>query len=102
MGQLLEIVTPLHQANTTRLHYIARMQDEKVHCLQIAKQYEKAYWAGVCRYGYGEYKYIPGRWKTMAEELIKTYKLSNHSSVLYVVCGKSYLVYEIKLLLPGT
>ena len=99
MGQLLKIVTPLHQA--TQRDYLARMQDEKAHCMQIAKQYEKDYWDGNRRYGYGGYKYIPGRWKPVAEALIKRYKLSNESSVLDVGCGKAYLIYELKLLLPG-
>lgn len=99
MGQLLKIVTPLHQA--TQRDYLARMQDEKTHCMQIAKQYEKDYWDGNRRYGYGGYKYIPGRWKPVAEALIKRYKLSNESSVLDVGCGKAYLIYELKLLLPG-
>ena len=99
MGQLLEIVTPMHQA--TQRDYIARMQDEKVHCMQIAKRYEKDYWDGDRRYGYGGYKYIPGRWKPVAEELIKIYKLNNHSSVLDVGCGKAFLLYEMKLLLLG-
>ncbi len=39
MGQLLEIVTPLHKA--TQRDYLTRMQDEKVHCMKIAKEYEK-------------------------------------------------------------
>ena len=82
VGQLLEIVTPLHQA--TQRDYIARMQDEKVHCMQIAKQYEKDYWDGDRRYGYGGYKYMARRWKPVAEELIKIYKLTNQSSVLDV------------------
>ena len=69
MGQLLKIMTPLHQA--TQRDYLARMQDEKAHCMQIAKQYEKDYWDGNRRYGYGGYKYIPGRWKPVAEALIK-------------------------------
>ena len=99
MGQLLEIVTALHQA--TQRDYLARMQDEKVHCMEIAKQYEKDYWDGDRRYGYGGYKYIPGRWEPVAEELINKYKLSNESSVLDVGCGKAYLLYEMKLLLPG-
>jgi ubiquinone/menaquinone biosynthesis C-methylase UbiE len=99
MGQLLEIVTPLHQA--TQRDYLARMQDEKVHCMKIAKQYEKDYWDGDRRYGYGGYKYMTGRWKPVAEELITIYKLSNESSVLDVGCGKAYLLYELKLLLPG-
>ena len=99
MGQLLEIVTPLHQA--TQRDYLIRMQDEKVNCMKIAKQYEKDYWDGDRRYGYGGYKYMSGRWEPVAEELIKIYKLNNHSSVLDVGCGKAFLLYELKLLLPG-
>ena len=99
MGQLLEIITPLHQA--TQRDYLTRMQDDKVHCMQVAKQYEKDYWDGDRRFGYGGYKYMAGRWKPVAEELIKFYKLTNQSSVLDIGCGKAYLLYEIKLLLPG-
>ena len=99
MGQRLEIVTPLHQA--TQRDYIARMQDEKVHCMRIAKQYGKDYWDGNRRYGYGGYKYIAGRWKPVAEALIENYKLSNDSSILDVGCGKGFLLYEMKQLLPG-
>ena len=98
MGQLLEIVTPLHQA--TERDYLTRMQDEKVDCMQIAKKYDKDYWDGSRRFGYGGYNYMPGRWKPVAEELIKKYKLNNLSSVLDVGCGKAYLLYEMKLLLP--
>ena len=88
MGKLLEIVTPLHQA--TQRDYLARMQDEKVHCMQVAKQFEKDYWDGERRYGYGGYSYLPGRWKSVAEELIKMYELTNQSSVLDVGCGKAF------------
>jgi SAM-dependent methyltransferase len=98
MGQLLEIVTPLHKA--TKRDYLQRMQDEKVHCMQIAKQYGKDYWDGDRRYGYGGYKYIPGRWKPVAEELIENYKLASGSKVLDVGCGKGFLLYEMKLLQP--
>ena len=99
MGQLLEIVTPLHQA--TQRDYIARMQDEKVKCMKIAKQYESDYWDGDRRYGYGGYKYITGRWKPIAEELIDNYKLTRGSKVLDVGCGKGFLLYEMKQLIPG-
>ena len=80
MKQLLEIVTPLHQA--TQRNYLARMQDDKVHCMQVAKEYAKDYWDGDRRYGYGGYSYLPGRWKPVAEELIKIYELTNQSSIL--------------------
>ena len=51
--------------------------------------------------GYGGYNYMPGRWKSVAEKLIHKYNLTNTSSVLDVACGKAYLLYEMKLLLPG-
>jgi ubiquinone/menaquinone biosynthesis C-methylase UbiE len=98
MGKLKNFVTPLHQS-TTR-DYLARMKDEKIHCMQVAKKYEKDYWDGDRRYGYGGYKYIPGRWKPVAESLIKNYNLNEQSKVLDIGCGKGFLLHEMKLLIP--
>ena len=98
MGKLVNYVTMLHQA--TRRSYIDRMVDDKVNCMLKAKEYEFDYWDGNRRYGYGGYKYMPGRWKPVAELIIKNYNLTNNSSVLDVGCGKAFLLYEIKLLLP--
>jgi ubiquinone/menaquinone biosynthesis C-methylase UbiE len=98
MGKLVNYVTPLHQA--TSRDYIDRMLDDKAHCMLKAKEYEADYWDGDRRYGYGGYKFMPGRWKPVAEALIKNYNLTNDSSVLDVGCGKGYLLYEMKLLLP--
>ena len=99
MGKLVNYVQSLHKS-TSRV-YIDRMIDDKVNCMLKAKEYELDYWDGDRRYGYGGYKYMPGRWKSVAEILIKNYNLTNNSSVLDVGCGKGYLLYEMKLLLPG-
>ena len=99
MGNLVNYVTSLHQS--TERDYIKRMVDDKVDCMLKAKEYELDYWDGSRRYGYGGYKYIPGRWKSIAELLIKNYNLTNDSSVLDVGCGKAFLLYEMKLLLPN-
>jgi SAM-dependent methyltransferase len=98
MGGLVQFVTPLHQA--TSRAYIERMVDDKVHCMLKAKEYETDYWDGNRRYGYGGYKYIPGRWKPVAESLIEHFGLTGTSSVLDVGCGKGFLLYELKQLLP--
>ena len=66
-----------------------------------AKEYEYDYWDGDRRYGYGGYKFIEGRWKPVAQSLIQNYSLTNESSVLDVGCGKAYLLYELKKILPG-
>jgi SAM-dependent methyltransferase len=99
MGKLVQFVTPLHQA--TSRAYIDRMVDDKVHCMHKAKEYETDYWDGDRRYGYGGYKYLAGRWQPVAEALIEKYNLTNDSSVLDVGCGKAFLLYEMKLLLPN-
>ena len=98
MGQLRNFVTPLHQA--TKRDVLARMIDDKVHCMEIAKQYGEEYWDGDRRYGYGGYKYMPGRWKPVAEALIQTYNLGPGSKVLDVGCGKGFLLHEMLLLEP--
>ena len=99
MGKLVNFVTSLHKA--TKRKYIDRMVDDKVNCMLKAKQYEYDYWDGDRRYGYGGYKYIPGRWKPVAEQLINNYNLNDESSILDIGCGKGHLLYELKLLLPG-
>lgn len=95
---LLDIVTPLHKA--TKRDYLARMNDDKVHCMGVAKQYGEDYWDGDRRYGYGGYRYIEGKWKPVAEKLIELYRLDNNSSILDVGCGKGVLLKEIQDLLP--
>lgn len=98
MGNLVEVFTPLHKQ--TKRKYIDRMVDDKVHCMLRAKEYEADYWDGDRRYGYGGYKY-DGRWKPVAERLIKQYGLKGNARILDVGCGKAHLLYELKQLLPN-
>jgi ubiquinone/menaquinone biosynthesis C-methylase UbiE len=98
MGRLLNIVTPLHKM--TKRDYVGRMMDEKVHCMMKAKEYEADYWDGDRRYGYGGYRYIPGRWKPVAQALIERHQLKGKVRILDVGCGKGFLLHEFKLLLP--
>jgi len=94
----LNLITKLH--NLTKRNYLQRMQNEKVKCMNISKKYEFDYWDGNRKYGYGGYKYIKGRWSKVAKKLIQLYKLKNNSKILDVGCGKGYLLYEIKKVLP--
>lgn len=98
MGRLLNIVTPLHKK--TKRDYIGRMTDNKIECMKVAKKYGQEYWDGDRRYGYGGYKY-DGRWEAVARKLIETYNLPDSAKILDVGCGKGFLLYEFKKLLPN-
>jgi len=98
MGQLRNFATSLHRA--TRRDYLARMVDDKVTCMQIAKRYDEQYWDGDRRFGYGGHRYMPGRWRAAAEAIISTYHLGPGSKVLDVGCGKGFLLHEMLLLEP--
>jgi len=97
MGRCMQIVTSLHRA--TSRDYIARMMDDKIHCMAVAREYGELFWDGDRRYGYGGYHY-DGRWANVAKKLIEYYQITNSSRILDVGCGKGYLLYEFFRLLP--
>lgn len=92
------IVGKLHYK--TKRNYLERMISKKVYCMKIAKKYEKEYWDGNRKYGYGGYKFIPGRWTKVAKKIIKLFKINKNSKILDIGCGKGFLLYEIKKLIP--
>jgi len=97
MGRTLDIITPLHKK--TARDYTGRMTDNKVDCMRVARQYGKDFWDGDRKYGYGGYNY-DGRWEIVAKRLIDEYKLSQDAKILDAGCGKGFLLYEFKKLLP--
>jgi len=97
MRNLKNIITSLH--TSTKRDTLARMVDEKVSCMSKANSFEFDYWDGDRRYGFGGYKY-DGRWKPIAQSIINEYALTNNSSILDVGCGKAFLLFEIKEILP--
>lgn len=99
MGQLLNIITPLHKMSLRK--YLDRMIADKVHCSDVARQYGRDFWDGDRKYGYGGYKY-DGRWKVTACLLIEKYGLLDNAKILDVGCGKGFLLYEFQRLLPNS
>ena len=98
MGQLRNFVTPLHKR--TARDYLARMVDNKVHCMLKAKEYESDYWDGDRRYGYGGYRY-DGRWVPVARDIVEHFGLKPGMRVLDVGCAKGFLVKDLMIACPG-
>lgn len=95
----LDFIGQLHRS--TPRDYRARvLSDDKPACAAIAKRFGREYWDGDRKYGYGGYRY-DGRWAPVARALAAHYRLTESSRVLDVGCGKGYLLYELKQILPG-
>ena len=97
----IDFMSILHKS-TTR-DYLGRVNDlsfPKAKAAKLAKKYDFDYWDGDRRINYGGYKYLKGRWEKVAKKMIDIYKLNPKSKILDIGCGKGYLLFDFKKLLP--
>ena len=97
-----DFMSPLHKS--TKRDYLGRVNDTefpKEKAAELAKKFDFDYWDGDRRVNYGGYKYIPGRWEKVAKKMIDYYSLRPNSKILDIGCGKGYLLYDFKKLLPN-
>jgi len=65
----------------------------------IAKRFDKDFFDGDRRHGYGGYRY-DGRWRPVAERMIEYYQLPANARILDVGCAKGFLMHDFKSCLP--
>lgn len=95
----VDFVSHIHKK--TKRDYLGRVQEiPKAKAATIAKKFDKEYWDGDRKYGYGGFKY-DGRWLSVAEKLAAHYNLKPGQKVLDVGCGKGFLLYDLTLAVPG-
>src|SRR5829696_6279687 len=86
---------------STQRDYVARVMNyDKAECATIAKNWGYDYWDGDRGHGYGGYHY-DGRWRSIAEDIVKHYGLKAGDKILDIGCGKAFLLYEFTQIVPG-
>ena len=95
----IEFITTLHKS--TSRDYLGRVTShDKAECAEKAIQWGEDYWDGDRHFGYGGYRY-DGRWRPVAEAMVKHYNLPDDAKILDVGCGKAFLLYEFTQVLPN-
>ena len=71
-----------------------RFKKKNIKAVKISRQYGQKYFDGDRKYGYGGYNY-DGRWKSVATDIVKIYKLKKNSKILDIGCAKGFLVKDL-------
>ena len=99
MPQIDEFISIVHQQS--KRDYLKRVTEfPKPEAAKIAKQFDIDYWDGDRKFGYGGHQY-DGRWRAVAERMVKHYGLRAGDKILDVGCGKGFLLYEFTQVVPG-
>ena len=95
----IDFLSSVHKS--TKRDYLARVNEfPKAEAAMLAKNFAKDYWDGDRKIGYGGYRY-DGRWRKVAEAMVKHYNLKAGDKVLDVGCGKGFLLHDFTQVVPG-
>ena len=73
----------------------ARSEAKDPEVIAEARRFDFSYFDGDRKYGYGGY-YQDRRWKPVAKDIIKFFKLEKYSKILDIGCAKGFLVAEFR------
>ena len=94
-----EFVGLIHKS--TSRDYVARVvQRDKAEVAELALKWDYDYWDGSRETGYGGYKY-DGRWRKVADAMIKIYSIKPGMRILDVGSGKGFLLHDFMESCPG-
>jgi ubiquinone/menaquinone biosynthesis C-methylase UbiE len=94
-----DFILQIHKAS--KRNYLARvLETDKAEAATISKRFDKEYFDGDRKYGYGGFRY-DGRWRPFAETLIKHYGLKPGARILDIGCAKGFLLHDFRQALPG-
>jgi len=78
-----------------------RLENKTEKDINIARKFGKDFFDGDRRHGYGGFNYNPRFWEPVIPTFKNHWSLNEKSSLLDVGCGKGFMLYDLKRLIPG-
>ena len=96
----VDFLSPIH--TSTKRDYVARVTGNppKATAARLAKKWDVEYWDGDRNTGYGGYRY-DGRWRKVADAMVKHYGIKPGDRIFDVGCGKGFILYDFTQAVPG-
>jgi ubiquinone/menaquinone biosynthesis C-methylase UbiE len=80
---------------------LAQRQQVRDQDRALACRFGKDYFDGDRKHGYGGYHYHPRFWQGVVKRFRDHYALADNASVLDVGCGKGFMLFDFKQLMPN-
>jgi len=84
----------------TKRDPLKRAQEKTEEDREIARKFGKEFFDGERKHGYGGFSYNPRFWEPVIPTFKEYWNLNSNSSVLDVGCGKGFMLYDLKRLIP--
>ena len=85
----------------TKRDPLKRAQEKTEHDREIARKFEKDFFDGERKHGYGGFSYNSRFWQPVIPTFKNYWNLDSSSSVLDVGCAKGFMLYDLKKNIPG-
>ncbi len=85
----------------TKRNTSARAETKTEKDRKIARKFDKEFFDGDRRYGYGGFQYNKKFWEPVVPTFVEYWNLNSNSSVLDVGCGKGFMLHDLKKKIPN-
>ena len=77
-----------------------RLEEKTEEHRAIARKFEKDFFDGDRKFGYGGFNYDPKYWTKIVKDIYNYYKLKSNDKILDVGCAKGFMLYDFLKLNP--
>ena len=85
----------------TKRNPLDRLKEKTIHDQVIARRFDKDFFDGDRKHGYGGFIYNPKFWQPVVPSFQKFWNITSKDSILDIGCAKGFMLYDFKKIIPG-